>query len=219
MQIRDHYARQIDALHGELREFGTTVIDALTRAIHALDMHDVAAAQKIIADDRHINATQFDLERHVLVIIATQQPNARDLRRLMGVNAISGELERIGDYAKNIAKITLRNADQPRLSCHSQIGELARQAIHMLDMVLDAFIKLDAALAHRLAKEDDRADALSQQIRSELIGIIREDADTAAYASDLLAATHITERIADRTTNIAERIIFMVNGEIVELNP
>jgi phosphate transport system protein len=218
MRPREHYLHQLEELHTELRALGQLVIVSITQAIDALRRQEVEAARRIVGDDRRIDEAQYALEEHALVIMATQQPMAGDLRRLVAAIEIASELERIGDYAKGIAKITIRNADQPLVKPLVDIPQMAEQAIDMLGSALDAFVNQDAGAARRLAEADDRVDALAERVQADLIEVIQRVPSTAARAVDLLFAAHNLERIADRTTNIAERVVFMVSGDIVELN-
>jgi phosphate transport system protein len=144
---------------------------------------------------------------------------AGDLRELVAAIEIASELERIGDYAKGIAKITIRNADQPPVAQLADIPQMAEQAINMLGNSLDAYVNRDAEAARVLAELDDKVDELSDKMRAELLDLIQNDPSTAARGVDLMFVAHNLERIADRTTNIAERVIFMVKGDIVDLNP
>jgi phosphate transport system protein len=219
MRLREHYIQQLEALHTEIRALGQMVIVSITRAIDALRRQDVEAAGRIRADDDRIDQAQAALEEHALAVMATQQPMAGDLREIIAAIEIASELERIGDYAKGIAKITIRNADQPLVKPLVDIPQMAEQAINMLGNALDSYINRDPEAARALAGSDDQVDALSAHMRAELLELIQSDPTTAARAVDLMFVAHNLERIADRTTNIAERVIFMVKGDIVELNP
>ena len=219
MRPREHYVQQLEALHTEIRALGQMVIVSITRALDALRRQDTEAAQRIRSDDARIDQVQAALEEHALTIMATQQPMAGDLREIIAAIEIASELERIGDYAKGVAKITIRNADQPLVKPLVDIPEMAEHAINMLGSALDAYENMDADAAHRLADADDRVDDLGKQVQAELLDVIQADPSTAARAVDLLFVAHNLERIADRTTNIAERVIFMVKGDVVELNP
>jgi phosphate transport system protein len=219
MRPREHYVQQLEALHTEIRALGQMVIVAITRAIDALRRQDIEAAQRIRVDDERIDQAQAALEERGVTMIATQQPMAGDLREIIAAIEIASELERIGDYAKAIAKITIRNADQPLVKPLADIPQMAEQAINMLGNVLDAYVNRDTEAAHALAELDDQVDALVTQVRADLLGVIHSDPSTAERAIDLMFVAQNLERIADRTTNIAERVIFMVKGDIVELNP
>jgi phosphate transport system protein len=218
MRPREHYIQQLEALHTEIRALGQVVIVSITRAIDVLRRQDVEAAQRIRADDERIDQAQAALEEHALMVMATQQPMAGDLREIIAAIEIASELERIGDYAKGVAKITIRNADQPLVSPLVDIPQMAEQAINMLGTALDAYVNRDPEAARQLAGLDDQVDELSGHLRAELLALIERDPSTAARAVDLMFVAHNLERIADRTTNIAERVIFMVKGDIVELN-
>lgn len=217
MPPRDHYAQQLEALHAELRSIGQLVVAAITWSLGAFNQHDTTIAQRVVADDRQIDHAQYTLEEHAVGVIATQQPVAGDLRRLIAMIAIASELERIGDYAKSIAKSVIRNVEQP-LEPPAEIAQMADRGLAMLKEALEAFIEQDVDVARRLGAADDQVDALQQQARAVLIERLQAEPANANQLADLLALTHHFERIADRTTNIAERIIFMVNGLQVELN-
>jgi phosphate transport system protein len=219
MRPREHYVQQLEALHTEIRALGQMVIVSITRAIDALRRQDAEAARRIRADDKRIDESQAAIEEHALTVMATQQPMAGDLRELVAAIEIASELERIGDYAKGIAKITIRNADLPLVAALADIPQMAEQAINMLGNSLDAYVNRDAEAARVLAGLDDRVDELSDHLRAELLDLIQNDPTTAARGVDLMFVAHNLERIADRTTNIAERVIFMVKGDIVDLNP
>jgi phosphate transport system protein len=219
MRPREHYVQQLEALHTEIRALGQMVIVSITRAIDALRRQDAEAARRIRADDKRIDESQAALEEHALTVMATQQPMAGDLRELVAAIEIASELERIGDYAKGIAKITIRNADQPPVAPLAEIPQMAEQAINMLGNSLDAYVNRDAEAARRLAALDDKVDQMSDRMRAELLDLVQNDPSTAARGVDLMFVAHNLERIADRTTNIAERVIFMVKGDIVDLNP
>jgi phosphate transport system protein len=219
MRPREHYVQQLEALHTEIRALGQMVIVSITRAIDALRRQDTAAAERIRADDDRIDQAQAALEERALAVMATQQPMAGDLREIIAAIEIASELERIGDYAKAIAKITIRNADQPLVKPLVDIPQMAEQAINMLGNALDAYVNRDAEAARSLAGSDDQVDALVAHVRTDLLATIQADPATAERAVDLMFVSHNLERIADRTTNIAERVIFMVKGDIVELNP
>jgi phosphate transport system protein len=219
MRPREHYVQQLEALHTEIRALGQMVIVSITRAIDALRRQDAEAARRIRADDDRIDQSQAAIEEHALTVMATQQPMAGDLRELVAAIEIASELERIGDYAKGIAKITIRNADQPLVKPLIDVPQMAEHAINMLGNSLDAYVNRDPEAARVLAGLDDKVDELSNHIRADLLDLIQSDPTTAARAVDLMFVAHNLERIADRTTNIAERVIFMVKGDIVDLNP
>jgi phosphate transport system protein len=144
---------------------------------------------------------------------------AGDLRQLMATIETAAELERIADYAKSIAKIVLRGAGQPPLEPPAGIAQMAERALAMLNQALEAFIREDSEAAQKLGAADDQVDALDKQVRAEIIDRLQREPANVERLTDLLTVTHNLERIADRTTNIAERVVFMVSGDQVELNP
>jgi phosphate transport system protein len=219
MRIRERYLQELAALHADLKSLGELVITAITRSVDALVQQIVSVAEQVVADDQQIDQAQSALEEQVLVVMATQQPIAGDLRRLVAAIEIASELERIGDYAKGIAKVIIRNASLSQVAPPSDLTEMAQQAIAMLNEVLEAYVREDTTVGQRLAAADDRVDELRKHIKAELIELMRRDSAAVPAAVDLLFVTHYLERIADRTTNIAERIVFIISGEMIELNP
>jgi len=216
---RETFDEQIGELQKELLAMGDLVDKAIERSIQALANRDLELAQQIIDEDRLINQAQSDLEKRCLVLIATQQPLASDLRVIIAVSSIAVELERMGDYAKGIAKITLMIGDQPPLKPLIDIPRMAEKGRQLLHQQLDAFIRRDPDMARRLGAEDDEVDALYDQVYRELMFFMMQDPKTIARATYLLWVAHNLERIADRTTNIGERVVFLVTGQVEELNP
>ena len=219
MRLRERYLQELAALHADLKSLGELVITAITRSVDALIQQTTDAAKQVVADDQRIDQAESALEEQVLIVMATQQPIAGDLRRLVAAIEIASELERIGDYAKGIAKVIIRNAGLSQVAPPDDLAEMAQQAIAMLNEVLDAYVREDAAVGQRLAAADDRVDELRKRIRAELIELMQRDQAAVPAAVDLLFVAHYLERIADRTTNIAERIVFIISGEMIELNP
>jgi phosphate transport system protein len=211
--------QQLEALHAELRALGQLVVAAIGWSLDALNRQDVVVARRVIDDDQDIDRAQYTLEEHAITVIATQQPVAGDLRQLIATIETAAELERIADYAKSIAKIVLRGADQPPIEPPVGIAQMAERALAMLNQALEAFIRQDSEAAQRLGAADDQVDALNKQMRAEIIDRLQREPAGVERLADLLTVTHNLERIADRTTNIAERVVFMVSGDQVELNP
>jgi len=197
---------------------GSIVDQALADSVESLRRRDFALSERIVEDDRKINAMRFKLENDVLVLIATQQPMARDLRVLAAILEIIGELERIGDYAKGIAKINLLIGPEQLIKPVVDIPRMADKARDMLDRALDAFSRRDVELAISIPQDDDEVDALYNQVNRELITYILADPRTFEQANYLLWAAHNLARSADRVTNICERVVFTVTGEMRELD-
>ncbi len=219
ISVRYHYMQQLDALHAELRALGQLTIAAITWSLGAFSNNDINLAKRIITDDQVIDQAHYTLEEHAISVIATQQPVAGDLRRLLATIAVASEFERIGDYAKGIAKLVVRAVEQPSLETPDALFQMSDRAIAMLNESLEAFIHQDIEAARRLGVEDDQVDTLQKQIRSDILQRMQQEPQHAIQLVSLLSLTHNIERIADRSTNIAERVVFMVSGTQVELNP
>ena len=215
---RETFDEQIGELQEDLLALGDLVDKAIERSIQSLANRDLELAQQIIDEDALINRAQRDLEERCLVLIATQQPLASDLRIIIAVSNIAIELERMGDYAKGIAKITLMIGDQPLLKPLIDVPRMAEKGRQLLHQQLDAFIRRDPDSARRLGVEDDEVDALYDQVYRELLFFMTQDPKTITRATHLLWVAHNLERISDRTTNIGERVVFLVTGQVEELN-
>jgi len=217
--LRETFEEQLRGLQDDLLAMGALVDRAIERSIQALADRDVELAQQIIDDDTLINQAQREIEEKCLVLIATQQPMASDLRVITSVSGIAGELERMGDHAEGIGKITLLMADHPLLKPLIDIPRMAEKGRSMLRQQLQAFVRRDVEMARNSATDDGEVDALYDQIYRELLVFMMSDPRTISRATHLLWVAHNLERIADRTTNIGERVIFLVTGEVEELNP
>lgn len=218
METRKTFDRQLQRLQDEVLALGSMVEDALVESVNYLKTRDFEGSHRIILQDRAINRKRYSIEEQVLVLIATQQPMASDLRTLAAILEIAGELERIGDYAKGIGKINLLIGDRPLLKPLIDVPLMAEKARSMLHRGLEAFIRHDVNLARAVPREDDYVDALYQQVYRELITYILADPSTIEQANYLLWVAHNLERAADRVTNLCERVIFTVTGELVELD-
>lgn len=215
---RTHYEKQLQGLQDELLVLGSMVSKALVDSLDILKRQDLDAARQLIAADRVINKKRFKIEDECLTLIATQQPMARDMRLLAAVLEIASELERIGDYAKGIGRITLYIGKQPLVKPLVHLPQMCAVVIEMLRSSLDAFINQDVAAARQIPKRDDEVDDLYNTINRELIQIITANPSTIDNANYLSWAAHNLERAADRSTNICERIVYTVTGEFVEVD-
>lgn len=218
VETRKTFDRELQWLTDEMLALGSMVENALIEAVEYLKQRDFAGSRRIIAQDRVINRKRFAIEEQVLVLIATRQPMARDLRVLAAILEIAGELERIGDYAKGIGKINLLIGDQRLLKPLIDVPLMAEKTRSMLHRALDAFVRRDVALARAIPLEDDLVDALYEQVYRELLTYIMADPSTIEQANYLLWAAHNLERAADRVTNLCERVVFTVTGELTELD-
>lgn len=215
---RTRYEKQLQALQDELLVLGSLVCKALLDSIDILKRQDLDAARQIIANDRLINRKRYKIEDECLTLIATQQPMARDMRLLAAVLEIASELERIGDYAKGIGRITVYIGHQPLVKPLVHLPQMCTIVVDMLRSSLDAFVNQDITAARQIPKRDDEVDEFYNIINRELIQIITANPTTIDNANYLSWAAHNLERAADRSTNICERIVYAVTGELVEID-
>ena len=215
---RESFDAQLTALKEQLLSLGAMVANAQRLALQSLADRDEELAREVIAGDHAINQAQHDIEELCLVLIASQAPVARDLRTILAISSISTDLERMADHAKGIGVLTLRLADQPLLKPLIDIPRMAEIGRELLQGQLEAFMKGDVETARALAARDEEIDQLYNQVFRELLVIMMGDPRTITRATYLLWAAHNLERFADRTTNIGERVIFLMTGKIAELN-
>lgn len=216
--VRENFQEQIRELLEDLLAMGQMVTDSIDRSIQALVKQDEDLARQVVEYDDEINAAQHDIDEKCLVLIATQQPMASDLRTILAISNIASELERIGDYTEGVGKLALKLAGQPFIKPLIDIPRMAEEGRHMLMAALEAFARQNAEVALKVGENDDIVDALYDQVYRELLVFMMEDPRTISQATYLLWVAHNLERIADRTTNIAERVVFVTNGRIVDLN-
>ncbi len=216
---RETFDRELQNLQDEILVMGSLVEKVIIESVELLKQRDLEGARRLIAEDRRvINEKYYAIETDALTMIATQQPMAGDLRTIAAVLEIAHELERMGDYAKGIAKITVMMGDEPLLKPLIDIPLMAQKARDMLHSALEAFINRDVKLARSIPKDDDIVDGLYNQVYRELLTFMMEDPRTINRATYLLWVAHNLERTADRVANICERVIFTVTGKIVELD-
>jgi len=215
--LRKTFENDIQQLKDELLLMGSMVEQQTLDAVEALKKRDLEAARRIYAADAKINEKRFAIENQVMILIATQQPMAHDLRLLASILEVSAELERMGDYAKGMATINVRMGDESLLKPLIDMPRMAQIASSMLHRALTAFVNEDAEIAKAIPEEDDEVDALYNQVYRELMTFVMKDPKTIDRANYLLWAAHNLERMADRVTNICERTIFIVTGEIKEI--
>jgi phosphate transport system protein len=215
---RTSFHRELERLQDEVLVLGSMVEKAILRAVDALRDRDLGAARVIEAEDILLNRKRFEIEDNALLLIATQQPMASDLRCLAAVVHIVTDLERMGDYAAGIARIGVQIGDEPLIKPLIDIPRMAETATSMLRRSLDAFVERDVAAAEAIAAEDDEVDALYQQVYRELLMLMLANPRTIDQATHLLWAAHNLERVADRVQNICERVVFMVTGRMQEFS-
>jgi phosphate transport system protein len=215
--VRKTFESEIQQLKDNVLILGSMVEKALLDSVEALRKRDIKAAERLFQEDKAINRKRFEIESHLMVLIATQQPMAHDLRLLASTMEIISELERMGDYAKGISNINIRMGDTPLLKPLIDVPRMANKGADMLHRALTAFVNEDVATAQSLPVEDDEVDALYNQIYRELMTFIIADPKTIERANWLLWVAHNLERFADRVTNICERTIFIATGEMAEI--
>jgi phosphate transport system protein len=215
--MRKTFEMEIQQLKDELLLMGSMVEQQILEAVEALKKRDVETSHRIFNDDSKINAKRFGIEEQVMILIATQQPMAHDLRLLASILEVSAELERMGDYAKGIATINIRMGSEAPLKPLIDIPRMAQKASDMLHRALTAFVNEDVETARAIPDEDDEVDGLYTQVYRELMTYILADPKTIDRANFLLWTAHNLERFADRVTNICERTVFIVTGENKEI--
>jgi phosphate transport system protein len=215
--LREAFKENMKELERELVGMGEMVTKAISRSVEALRSRNMDEAQRIISDDILINKKRWDIEEKCINLIATQQPVATDLREIIALLNISTDLERMGDHAEGIARIVILIGDEPLVKPLIDIPRMAEKTTDMVKRSLRAFVNQDAKTARMICKEDDAVDELYDQVYRELLTYMIEDPKTITRATYLIWVAHNLERIADRVTNICERIVFLVTGSMEEV--
>lgn len=214
-----------DAFHQELREIEESVIQmatlvegAIARAMQALVRRDAALAEEVKVSDGAVNELQRSIRNRCISVMARQAPVAKDLRELTTVQLVINELERMGDHAVGIAKQTLRLRDQELLPITGDLSEMAKLVREQVRDGIQAFVDVNVQMARDICVRDDEIDHQYKTIFTDLLDRMTKDPAVVPAATSLLFVAHDLERIGDRVTNICEDIIYMVSGEIEELN-
>jgi phosphate transport system protein len=215
--VRTSFERHLHELQDDVLVLGSMVEKAIYRSMEALKNRDLELAKQVIADDSEIDRKRFDIEERCIELIVTQQPVASDLRVIVAVLNIIIDLERIGDHAEGVGKITLMIGKEPPLKPLIDLPRMAQKTGEMLRRSLDAFVNRDAEAARQISKEDDEIDGLYDQVFRELLTFMAEDSRTITRATRLIWVAHNLERSADRVTNICERVVFVVTGKMEEI--
>ena len=215
---REVFVSHIKGLEKEITEMTGLVVSAINRSMEALKARSISDAEKIIKDDELINKKRQHIEDKCIHLIATQQPVASDLREIIAVLNIITDLERMGDHADGIAKIVVLLGTEPLVKPLENIPKMAELSVGMLKRSIESFLKRDAKAARAICDEDDAVDALYDKTYQELIRCMIDDPKTITKATHLIWAAHNIERIADRVTNICERIVFLVTGSMKAIN-
>ena len=212
------YHKALKDVQDNVLKMSGLVSIAIRKSIEALKDRDIPASKKVIKADAKINRMRFKIEERCLLLIATQQPMAVDLRVIAAIINIITDLERIGDHAEGIAKISVSIGAKPLVKPLVDMPKMALQADSMLERCMKAFIERDKKLARAICDEDDVVDELYDHIYNELVLMMVSDPKIIKDATYLIWAAHNIERMADRVTNIAERVVFMVTGKMEEMN-
>jgi phosphate transport system protein len=218
MQARIHFLEELARLNHDVLAMGTRVEENLRKATEALKTQNVDLAQEVKVSDELINALQLKIEDQAAVLIATQQPVARDLRELVTVLKVTDNLERAGDHAKHIAKAAIKLAGEPPFRQIDRLSRMSDIECEMIHGAVDAFLNQDADKARIVAAMDDKIDAEHKQMINEVIELMREHPEQIERANKLLNTSGFLERLGDHMTNICEAVVFMVEGRHVELN-
>ncbi len=215
-QTLDH---RIQQLRDDVLVLASMVENAVLQSVEALKQQDVRLALEVYHQDQEVNARRFKIENDVIITIATQQPiMAGDLRLLASILEVAGELERMGDYAKGIAHIARMIGTEPLIKPLIDIPRMAEISVDMLHRAVTAFIQADAETARAIPNEDDQVDNLYNQVYRELVTIMFNNPKAIDQGNYLMWAAHNLERLADRVTNICERAVYIVTGQLKELS-
>ncbi len=215
---REAYHKALKEVQDELGAMASLVAAAIKNSIEALKARDIEASKLVVRNDVHINKKRFDIEEKCIRLIATQQPMAVDLRTLAAIINIITDLERIGDHAEGIAKISIAIGNEPLVKPLIDMPAMADKALSMLTRCMQAFMDRNAEAAKKICDEDDEVDALYDTIYNDLVLLMIENPKMIKDATYLIWAAHNIERMADRVTNIAERVVYMVTGKMEEMN-
>ena len=215
--MRKTYERDLKRLQDEVLVMASMVEKAIIHSVEALKDRNLELAREVIIGDEAIDQKRFDIEEQCVELIAMQQPMAVDLRIIIAILNMLIDLERIGDHAEGIAKITITIGDEPPIKPLIDLPRMAERTCQMLREAMDAFVRRDVALAKKVCDDDDEVDALYNQVFRELLVIMAEDAKTIQRATRLIWVAHNLERSADRITNICERVVFIATGVMVDI--
>ena len=215
---RTDFDRSLQEIQDQLLVLGSMVEKSIDRSVLALKNRDLSLSKTVIDDDDLIDDLRNKIEEKCISVIATQNPMAGDLRTVISVLYIAEELERMGDYAEGIAKISLSIGKEPMLKPLVDIPRMAEKSSKMLSRSLDALVNRDEQLAIQVCRDDNEVDELYNQVYRELLTFMISDPKTIERATYLLWVSHNIERIADRATNISERVLYLITGKIFDIH-
>ena len=216
--VRQNYEKSLLELQENILKMGGLVERAIANSVDSLSKQDVALAEDVIARDDEIDEMTSHVEEYCIRLIATQQPLAKDLRRIITAIKISTDLERIADYAVDIARVTRRIGTKTLIKPLIDIPRMTVIIQRMVHEALDAYVREDVNLAKKLAQDDDEVDKIHGLIFKELLSFMIKEPDNISQAASLLFVSKHLERIGDHATNLGESVIYLVTGEREELN-
>jgi phosphate transport system protein len=211
---REYFDNDLRSLQHNVLQIGSQVEKMIARAVTALVERDRALADQVIADDSQVDVLAYAAENNAIALISMQQPVATDLRRIAAAIVIVQELERMGDHAEGIAKLSRRLGKEPPVPGVDAIPPMADRATAMLRQALRAYVDLDEDLARQVWEMDDEIDILYNKFYRQLLSLMIADQEMIERATSLLHVAHDLERIGDRVTNICERVVYIITGEI-----
>lgn len=218
MSVREKFDSELHSSQDQLIQLSNMAVDALGKSVSALLNHDIDAALEVIEDDSRINRLEEEINDRVILLIARQSPVATDLRRLIVIIKVATDMERVGDYAVNIAKETIRLGKEEHLAPMVQIEKMHKLAAAMLLQVIDAFVEEDVSKAKEIADLDDQVDDLYGEVLTQLMLAGSSDPDKISQITQLAFIGRYMERSADHATNIAEQLFYLVRGRHYDLN-
>jgi len=210
-----HLTRDLDTLHHDLLAMCTKVEEIIHRAVNGLAKPSESVAHDLAQEDDEIDRWDVQIEEECLKVLALHQPVATDLRRITTVLKISNELERVADLGVHIAERMCVLLEQPEISVMDKLKQMAQTAVNMLHRSIDAYVELDGALAREVCQSDDEVDRLNREVIGELHATMRQSPELIESALHLFSASRHIERVADHATNIAEDVVYLVDGEII----
>jgi phosphate transport system protein len=216
--LRIQFNEELNRLHHDILAMGSRVEEDLRKALLALKTGDLELVKEVRASDELVNALQMKIEDQAAMLIATQQPVAKDLRELVTIFKVTDNLERIGDHSVHLAKAAKRLSDSPYPRSLERLEKMAAVGIGMVHDGVEAYLNHDEALARNVATRDDEIDAEHRAFVREVLDYLSGNPDKAEQATKLIATSSFLERLGDHVTNLCEAVVFMVTGAHTELN-
>ena len=216
---RATFDRALDAVKDDVLRLGALVEESLERAGRALNERDTELADRVRWQDAGVNDLQREINTEITTLIATQAPVARDVRELLALYHASAELERMGDYAVNIAKLAQQLASEPETPIFRQIPQMERICREQLHAAMRALVDISEDAARAVCRRDDELDALYSSVYEESLDLMTSVPERARQATHMLFAAHHLERLGDRVTNIGEDVVYLATGRVEDLNP